>query len=106
MTNEPVVGTKPSHKLGDYTGEYWNPGYGKITIHKEGDNLKAVFRGMEQAMEHYHYDIFKMKDIKMDTLVVTAPVTFYTNAYDGTIDSFSVPFEPSVKPIMFTRKVK
>ena len=56
-------------------------------------------------MEHYHYDIFKMKDIKMDTIVVTAPVTFHTNAYDGSIDSLSVPFELSVSPILFTRKV-
>lgn len=105
MPNEPITGTKPSHPLDDYIGEYWNPGYGKITIHREGNKLKAMFRGMDQDMEHYHYDIFKMKGIKMDTLVVTAPVTFHTNAYDGSIDSFSVPFEPSVSPILFTRKV-
>ena len=41
----------------------------------------------------------------MDTLLVTAPVSFYTDAYDGSIDRFDVPFEPSVAPIMF-KKIK
>lgn len=106
MPDKPVTGTKPSHELESYIGEYWNPGYGKIKILKEENQLKAIFRGMAQPMVHYHYDIFKMPNIKMDTLVVTAPVTFYTNAYDGSIDRFDIPLEPSVKPIMFTRQAK
>ena len=104
MPDDPVPGTKLSHDLDDYTGEYWNPGYGKIVIERDGDSLKALFRGMEQKMEHYHYDTFKMLDIKMDTLVVTAPTTFYTCPYSGKITKFDVPFEPSVTPIMFEKK--
>ena len=103
MPDEPVAGTKPSHDLAAYTGEYWNPGYGKIKIEQDGDSLKATFRGMEQKMSHYHYDTFKMPDVKMDTLLVTCPVTFYTDPYNGSISKFDVPFEASVTPIMFTR---
>ena len=103
MPDEPVAGTKPSHDLVAYTGEYWNPGYGKIKIEQDGDSLKATFRGMEQKMSHYHYDTFKMPDVKMDTLLVTCPVTFYTDPYNGSISKFDVPFEASVTPIMFTR---
>ena len=98
MPDDPVPGTKPSHDLAAYTGEFWNPGYGKIKIEQDGDSLKALFRGMEQPMSHYHYDTFKMH-----TLLVTAPVTFYTDPYDGSISKFDVPFEASVTPIMFTR---
>lgn len=103
MTDKPVEGTAPSHDLDEYTGEYRNAGYGKIIISRDGNNLKALFRGMEQPMSHYHYDVFKMPGIKMDTLLVTAPVSFYTDAYDGSIDRFDVPFEPSVAPVMFKR---
>ena len=105
MTDKPVGGTAPSHDLDEYTGEYRNAGYGKIIISRDGNSLKALFRGMEQPMSHYHYDVFKMPGIKMDTLLVTAPVSFYTDAYDGSIDRFDVPFEPSVAPIMF-KKIK
>ena len=105
MTDKPVGGTAPSHDLDEYTGEYRNAGYGKIIISRDGNSLKALFRGMKQPMSHYHYDVFKMPGIKMDTLLVTAPVSFYTDAYDGSIDRFDVPFEPSVAPIMF-KKIK
>ena len=83
MTDKPVGGTAPSHDLDEYIGEYRNAGYGKIIISRDGNSLKALFRGMEQPMSHYHYDVFKMPGIKMDTLLVTAPVSFYTDAYDG-----------------------
>lgn len=104
MPDAPVPDTKPSHELSAYTGEYWNPGYGKIVIERDGAGLKAKFRGMEQPMTHYHYDTFKMLHIKMDTMVVDAPATFYTDPYDGSISKFDVPFETAVAPIMFKRK--
>lgn len=103
FTGEPIKDTHPSHDLDNYVGEYWNPGYGKITIQRDGNNLKGIYRGVEQPISHYHYDTFKMPNIKMDTLLVTAPLTFYTNPYTGEIDKFDIPLEPSVTPILFIK---
>ncbi|MDH4270612.1 MAG: serine hydrolase, partial [Candidatus Aminicenantes bacterium] len=49
--------TKPSHPLEDYVGDYDHPGYGTITISKEGDALKAKFNALDGALRHYHYDV-------------------------------------------------
>ena len=43
LPDAPVPGTKLSHELDAYTGEYRNPGYGKIVIEKD-DGLKGIPR--------------------------------------------------------------
>ena len=62
-----------------------------------------LYRGVEQEMEHYHYDVFKVPHIKMDTLVTTAPLYFRTNAEDGSIEGFEFRLYSQVGPILFTR---
>ena len=42
----------------------------------------------------------------MDTMVVDAPATFYTDPYDGSILKSDVLFETAVSPIMFERGSK
>ena len=55
-------------------------------------------------MEFFHYDTFIMKNIKEDTLLITAPLTFYTDSYSGKIVSFSVKLDPEGEPILFKRR--
>ena len=100
---EPVKGTTPSHALQDYAGSYHNPGYGNFEIAMEKDQLTGFYRGMKQQLIHYHYDTFKAPDIKMDTQLYTLPLTFLTNPYSGEIDSFAIPMEPRVDPILFKK---
>ncbi|MCL4560146.1 MAG: serine hydrolase [Chloroflexi bacterium] len=94
-----VRGTRPSHPLQAYTGQYEHPGYGVITIRKEEAGLAAEYNGLEFDLKHYHYDIF---ELKYEQLELSLKVSFATDV-QGAIASFSAPLEPSVKDIVFTR---
>lgn len=103
MGVDQVKGTSLSHDLKSYVGEYYEPGHGTIKIFQKDDGLGMIYRGVEQPMKHYHYDVFKVSCIKMDTLVVTAPLSFRTNSRDGSIDGFEFKLYPQVEPILFKR---
>jgi CubicO group peptidase (beta-lactamase class C family) len=94
------LGTKPSHSLDDYAGEFENPAYGIMTVSRDGDRLKAEFHGMSLIFEHYHYDVFQ---IRYDLASIDHKVTFVTDV-KGNIGSLTVPFEASVKDIVFNKK--
>lgn len=92
--------TKPSHSLEDYTGEYENPGYGILTIEKEGEQLKAVFNDLHYKVQHYHYDIFELSSERNGDRKIKAH--FHTDV-KGNISRVSIPFQRGVKDIEFTR---
>jgi CubicO group peptidase (beta-lactamase class C family) len=95
-----VSDTKPSHKLADYTGDFENPGYGIISITKDGDKLKASFNNRDFKGEHYHYDIFEFTSITNGEEKLKAA---YHTDVKGDINKVSLPFQPGVKDIEFTR---
>lgn len=97
---ERIPNTTPSHKLEDYTGEFENPGYGILSIKKEGDQLMAAFNEMQFKGEHYHYDIFEFTSVIF--VEQKLKFTFHTNL-KGDIGSVSIPLQPGVKDIEFTR---
>ena len=91
------LNTKPSHPLEDYAGDYEHPGYGVVSIKKEGDRLKGVFNSISFDVEHYHYDIFEMSNEFFD---MTEKVSFFTDN-KGNISSLSVQLEDMVEAIVF-----
>jgi len=91
--------TKPSHALEDYAGDYENPGYGILSVKKEGDNLKAEFNSIPFSMTHYHYDVFELYNELMEERM---KVSFFTDL-KGNIGNLSAQLEPEVKEIVFTR---
>jgi CubicO group peptidase (beta-lactamase class C family) len=93
-------GTRPSHEIPAYAGVYEHPAYGRIAVTFDGTGLKADYHQRTFVFEHYHYDVFKMKNDWMDA---SHKVTFGTDAH-GAVASLSVPFESSVKDIVFVRK--
>lgn len=93
------LNTKPSHSLEDYAGDYEHPGYGVVSITKEGEQLKGIINSIPFTMKHYHYDIFDFHNELMDRPM---KFSFFTDA-KGNIGSFSVQLEPAVKDIVFTR---
>jgi hypothetical protein len=93
-------GTKPSHPLDDYVGEYEHPAYGMFAIKKEGDQLKADFHSMTFNLNHFHYDTF---DLKNDLASINQPLTFVIDP-KGNIGSLTIKLEPAVKEIVFPRK--
>ncbi len=96
-----VPGTHPSHDLAGYTGEYQSPAYGLASVAVENGALKFGYHGDGGALNHYHYDVFEVAERDLGQLS-NLKVTFHTNL-QGDVDSLSVPFEASVKEIVFSR---
>jgi CubicO group peptidase (beta-lactamase class C family) len=96
------LGTQPSHPLSAYAGSYDHPAYGTIDVQWNGEKLIANYHQRTFVFEHYHYDMFRMRNEWMDT---EYKVTFATDPKGG-VGSLAVPFEPTVKDIVFTRKAR
>ena len=92
--------TSPSHPLEAYPGLYEHPAYGTITVRLENGLLKADYHQRIFEMEHYHYDVFRMKNEWMDAEYKVV----FALELQGNIHSLAVPFEPSVPAIVFIRK--
>ena len=103
-----TVTTKPSLSLASYYGEFHNPGYGtaKITAYKNGllltyENLELVLiptRTSNSFSSHHTEDSLVFQWGEGDAV-------FKTNK-NGDVESFSIPFEPEVDPIVFSIKNK
>jgi CubicO group peptidase (beta-lactamase class C family) len=57
-----VRGTKPSHPLKAYVGEYEHPAYGVLKIGLVDGKLQFDFHKMQFPMSHFHYDRFDTPD--------------------------------------------
>ncbi len=96
------TGTRPSHDLAEYAGDYAHAGYGRITITLSGDGLLWKYRRMSSPLTHRHYDTFELPKGLERLLPNGLAMTFATDR-EGNVTSLSVPFEPMVKDIMFER---
>ncbi|MFP4082262.1 MAG: serine hydrolase [Candidatus Aminicenantes bacterium] len=99
-----VEGTTPSHSLESYEGEYEHPAYGIIPITVKENSLTGKFNSFPFTLEHWHYDVFKVAEEESKiSPIENLQVTFHTNS-KGDINRLSVPLEPSVSAIVFTKK--
>jgi CubicO group peptidase (beta-lactamase class C family) len=96
-----VAGTKPSHKLAEYAGEYTHPGYGIMHITAQGKTPAFAFNAFAGELEHWHYDVYRAHLPEFDDQTLT--LQFMTNA-DGHVDRIVVPLEVNVAEITFTRR--
>ena len=95
------TGTHPSHDLKDYVGDYSNPGYGVAGIALAGEKLKLTLNKVTRPLEHFHYDQFQVPADPLDQFE-KMKVMFLID-FDGEISSLSMPLQPDVKDIVFTR---
>jgi CubicO group peptidase (beta-lactamase class C family) len=95
------LNTKPSHPLEDYVGEYAHPGYGTVSVVKDGDGLKARYNGRDLTLSHYHYDVFDLRAAEE----LEGPATKVSFGLDvkGNVRTAAVQLEPTVKELIFTR---
>ncbi len=93
--------TAPSHALDAYVGEYGHPGYGTLTVSKNGAGLQAVYNGTVLRLIHFHYDVFETEHDLGDT-TPPMPLAFQLDLH-GNIHTASIRLEPTVDDIMFTR---
>jgi CubicO group peptidase (beta-lactamase class C family) len=100
----PQEGTRPSHALAAYAGEYEHPGYGLLVIGNSGETLTARFNSFTAPLEHFHFDVFQAPELPLNPLS-EMKFTFAMDAR-GEIDRVSAPLETGVAEIVFTRKPK
>ena len=92
-----------SHDPKAYTGEYFEPGHGKLQIVREGDGFRCLYRGVREQMIHWHGDTFKIPELKQDTLLYDCPLSFVTDAETGEICGLDLRLYGQVPPIRFER---
>ncbi len=99
-------GTHPSHPLADYVGDYENPGYGLVSITRDSSSdstpLHMKLNEKSEPLRHYHYDYFQTPENPLDPLEKIF-VEFHTDL-NGDISSLSMPLQPDVADIVFSRK--
>lgn len=99
------TGTHPSHELKEYAGEYAHPGYGNVTISVNdahgGQPLKLALNNITRPLDHFHYDTFSVPANSKDEFE-KLKVSFVTDL-KGDVSSVTMPLEPNVKEIVFTR---
>jgi CubicO group peptidase (beta-lactamase class C family) len=96
------TGTKPSHDMSEYAGEYEHPAYGTVKIETVGgDSLRITWHDFVSSLQHFHFDVFETPQNKLNRLERTK-VMFNTN-WNGDIASISTPMESGVKDIVFER---
>jgi len=61
-----VAGTKPSHPLDDYTGEFEHPAYGVLAVSRKDEELVFDFHKIRLPLRHFHYDRFDTPDDEQD----------------------------------------
>lgn len=92
----------PTHTLSAYVGTYHHPGYGDLSVTREGDRLVAHFGAFRSALRHLRYNVFDL------SFSVAGDEQFFSLQFqmsrDGTIDGFTVPFQAGAAPVAFTRK--
>jgi len=94
-------GTRPSHDLPDYAGEYEHPAYGVVRIVSNDGALRWHGLGLDLPISHRHYDLFEL-GADWSIWFENVTVQFHTDR-EGDIASLSLPLEPAVEPIVFRR---
>ena len=94
-----VAGTKPSHPIKDYIGEFENPAYGVLAVTQGDTSLMFDFHKIRMPLSHFHYDRFDTPDDEQDG---KWSVNFVTNP-QGEIDRAEMSLDENA--ISFTRRV-
>ena len=102
LVGDAEAGHAPCHPLEDYVGTYGEPGHGVLDIELSEGKLYMTWRGFTQELLPLNYDVFRIPEVKMDTLLVNAPLYFHTDV-NGQICGFGFKIYDEVDPIEFVR---
>jgi CubicO group peptidase (beta-lactamase class C family) len=97
---EATEGDPPTQPLSTYAGSYVHPGNGEFTVRKEGEVLRSLYNRVDYPLEHISSDVFRLQ---LEAMPLKFRVTFRTDA-SGAVGSLAIPFEPTVKDIVFARQ--
>lgn len=94
-----IEGTRPSHPLTAYTGDFAHPGYGTLAVTLSDSQLQGTFNDIVFPIRHYHYDIF---EFLLERLNANMKASFLSSV-KGDIDTLIAPLEPTGNDIVFKR---
>jgi len=94
-----VTGTKPSHPLEDYVGEFAHPAYGVVKVGRGEKELSFEFNSIKMPLNHFHYDRFDTPDDEEDGKF---SLNFQTNPM-GEIEGVEISLDEAA--VTFTRRV-
>ena len=94
-----VKGTRPSHAIDDYLGEYEHPAYGVLTIARGDTGITFDMHGIRMPLTHFHYDRFDTPDDEEDG---KWSVNFRTNPM-GEVDGAELSLDEAA--VTFVRRV-
>lgn len=98
------TGTRSSHPLDDYTGEYESDGYGVLKIEKVAPGrLQTVYNHIVTPIEHWHFDVFNGLKNEKDPTFEDMKYNFRTDL-SGNIFAVEALFEPRVGPVLFRKR--
>jgi len=100
-----VPNTTPSHPLESYVGTYTHPAYGDAVVSRDARGLRLRLGAFEFPLPHVHYDVFRLAPPAGDPVHnrFRFRVTFQGDL-DGIVRILAIPMEPSVPPLLFTRR--
>jgi len=97
-----VAGAPLPRPLAAYAGDYEHPGYGVLSITADGETLRPRLGTLDLSMAHRHYETFDLEWHELGDQSHIFPLMFLSDA-DGDITGLTVPFEPSVDALRFSR---
>jgi CubicO group peptidase (beta-lactamase class C family) len=101
-TTDRKPNTKPARPLAEYAAEYSHPGYGPMKVRLEKDRLTLSYNKFTTPLDHWHYEVFQAPADRQNPLELTR--VQFNSDFSGEVASISVPLEPNVDPIVFTRQ--
>jgi len=101
-TTDRKPNTKPARPLSEYAAEYLHPGYGPMKVRLEKDRLMLSYNKFTTPLDHWHYEVFQSPADRQNPLELTR--VQFNSDFNGEVASLSVPLEPNVEPIVFSRQ--
>ena len=100
---ERLADAPPTHAHQAYAGTFAAPGYADFAVRCDGEGWQASSVGSLDwsTLRHYHYNIFEWHLADFDAWI---KVRFLVNE-NGDIDALSIPIEPAVDNVTFTRQL-
>jgi CubicO group peptidase (beta-lactamase class C family) len=95
-------GTRPSHSLAAYAGEYEHPGYGTITIGAGNDGLTMTFNNFTVKLKPFNHDVFQGVEAHLNPM--SGQKLQFRLDVNGAVDAVLWDVEAGVPRGVFIRK--
>ncbi|MCG3194972.1 MAG: D-aminopeptidase [Thermoanaerobaculia bacterium] len=102
-----VAGTRPSHAVGDYAGDYGHPGYGVLRIEvadTRRESLTLVYNGFEVPLERWHYDVWNAGATAGGDKTFNDTKLLFRTDVSGTVAALEASFDAVSPPVVFDKR--